>query len=291
MRETQKIWEMIIFEKEKQVFENREIISDILMNNNYTFIDREYSHYHRIRIRGIQQKNEESLKILRSIINSKREEDNPLRLFQNQDQFKLYCKIHHDLDIIWYPYFFKNNGPIDEIISFARMLGKCLSVNKDEGYISHLSHFWGFFHFIEEQQQEGIAKFFQRRYEQLKLIETDKFIDTKTYLLDIESLLEKKKIDFYSPNTLDEILNRNQFASKLHEKTVRNADRLDFLYSKYNICSKWVLNALYVVMILMNIPVIDRFFLNYSVAMEKYPMDEICHHYIRTGEEKLWMRE
>lgn len=285
------VWNRIVLGKEAHALDNRKKIGEILINHKSAFIDREYEKNHRIRIRGIQKKNTETIRKLRDSIDCEMEEDKPFELFQNTEQFDLYCRVHHDLDLLWYPYFFKKDKPLEEVISFAKWLGDELTVTEDEGYTSHLSHFWGFFQFVDKKQQAGIAELFQRRYEQLKLPGTGKRIDVKEYLSDIEVLLEERKIDFYSPKSLAEILNGNQFASKLHEKTVRNAGRLDFLYSSYNICSKWMLNALYVVMILMDISVIDRFFMNYAVAMEKYPMDEICRYYLRTGEEKLWMRK
>lgn len=292
MVKTQKVLRQIIFEKETQAFDNSKKIREILLEYKYAFLDREYDNKHRIRIRGIHWENEgRTIRELRKCIDCEIQEDRPLELFENYEQFGLYSRIHHDLDILWFPHFFSSNKPLEEVISFALYLANTLTVTKDEGYNSHLSHFWGFFHFIDRRQQTGIAELFQNRYRNLKLKDTDKRIYVDEYLSDIEVMLEKGNINFYSPGSLDEILNGNQFASVLHEKTIRNAKQMDFLYSKYNICSKWVLNALYVAMILMNIPVIDRFFMNYAVSMEKYPMDEICQYYLRTGEEKLWMRE
>lgn len=47
----------------------------------------------------------------------------------------------------------------------------------------------------------------------------------------------------------------------------------------------------YIAFMLMNIPVIDKYFINYVIAMEKYPINEICELYLKTGEEKLWLKK
>ena len=77
----------------------------------------------------------------------------------------------------------------------------------------------------------------------------------------------------------------------MHEYTIRSAAESEFYKSKHYIFNRWYLNALYVAFMLMNISVIDKYFINYVIAMEKYPVDEICKIYLETGEEKIWKRE
>lgn len=284
-------WLQVFFEKEEDVKNKKEKIRLLLFGEEYAFLDREYEIKHRIRMRGIRKNEDEVRKILGDDVALCFVEENPNLFFQNLEQFILYCKIHHELDQFWFPYYFTDSLPLELLVANAKIMAKDLTVLKDEGYNSHLSHFWGFFHSLSTFQKEGVLQLFHERYTQLRELPGERMLHLPCYLENIDGLVKEGKMDFYSPQSLQLCLETKKFASKLHESAAQNAEQSEFLHSKHYICNRWYLNALYVSMILMNISVADRFFLNYVIAMEKYPVDEICKEFLQTGEEKIWLRE
>ena len=284
-------WLQVHFENEEDAKIKKEEIGLLLSSEEYAFLDREYEKKHRIRIRGIQKNEDEVRKILGESIEIYFMEENPEIFFQNLEQFVLYCRIHHELDQFWFPYYFTDSLPMEFLISNAKILAKELTVTKDEGYNSHFSHFWGFFHSLSSTQKEGVLKLFHERYTRIQEMPGERMLYLPQYLKTIGGLVAEDKMDFYSPQSLQRCLETKKFASKLHESAALNAQQSEFFRSRNYICNRWYLNALYVSMILMNVSVADRFFLNYVIAMEKYPVDEICKFFMETGEEKVWLRE
>lgn len=283
-------WKRVIFSNEKEVHLNKEIIWEIIQLSENVFIDREYNARSWIRIRGLEIEKEEIVRILG--LNMKYTiEDEKEVAFQNSEQFLLNCHIHHQMDVHWFPYYFCDDNSIQILISNAKRMAEELTITEDEGYNSHMSHFWGFFQSLKEEQKIEIAKLFQGWFEKSCQITSYKsMINIPQFLCIIEKMIVENKIDFYSPQGLKSVLERKKFSSKMHEIAARSACNSEFLYSKHMILNRWYLNALYVSMILMKIPVIYRFYMNYVVAMEKYPVNEICENYINTGVEKIWLR-
>lgn len=284
-------WNMLVFDSEEEVRKNKEILNQILSRNEWAFIDREYTPNHRIRMRGLLEEKESQYQMMEKKLSCSVTREKPLLFFSNVEQMILNCKIHHELDMFWFPYYFTRQVSVEQVTASAKIVANKLTMEDDEGYNSHISHFWGFFISLDSEQRKGILTWFKRRYEGIRRVEMSEMIEPSIFLDTVEQMIESGKLDFYSPANLKTIIARNQFASKLHEATIKNTENESFYRSKYFIFNRWYLNALYVSMILMGIPVIDRFFMNYVIAMEKYPLDEICETFLRTGEEKIWQRE
>ena len=256
----------------------------------YMFIDREYEREHRFRIRGILGNEKficDNLGKKDGFTISSETND----FFENIEQFILYCSIHNMLDKVWYKHYFAKTVKLEDVIGFCKKMAENITIQSDEGYNSHFSHFWGFFHTLTSYQKTSILSVFQKRYQNIKRTEYHFAIDINTPLHTIEEMIKIDKLNFFSPQRLDKIIKNGEFASKMHEYTIRNAAESEFYKSKHYIFNRWYLNALYVAFMLMNISVIDKYFINYVIAMEKYPVDEICKIYLETGEEKLWKRE
>lgn len=285
-------WRQVIFENDIDALNEKERIKEILHGHRYAFVDREYGEQHRIRIRGIQEGAD-----IRRFLNEVRgsyilAEETHKSFFQNFEQFVLYCEMHHELDLYWFPYYFADPPQLELVINHAKLIADKLTVTLDEGYNSHLSHFLGFFYSLTEKQKEEILFSFRERYKKTDISSLqDEMMSTDVYLDQISKMVEAKKLDFFSPYTLESLREKKQYASKTHERTIENAEKSNFLFSKYYICNRWYLNALYVSMILMNIPVIDKFFMNYVLAKERYLLDEMCERNLQTGEEVIWLRE
>lgn len=284
-------WNALIFDSEEEVGENREMLNQVLTQNAWAFIDREYAQNHRIRMRGLLAGEESQYQMLEKKLGCSITQEKPLLFFSNMDQVLLNCKMHHELDLFWFPHYFTRQVSVEQVAASAKVVADKLTVEEDEGYNSHISHFWGFFVSLDRDQRKGILAWFQRRYEGFKRVEMPGMVEPDRFLDTVEQMIESGKLDFYSPAKLKTIIAGNKFTSQLHEATLKNAENERFYLSKYSIFNRWYLNALYVSMILMGIPVIDRFFMNYVIAMEKYPLDEICETFLRTGEEKIWQRE
>ena len=256
----------------------------------YMFIDREYEGEHRFRIRGI-------LGNKKFICDNLGKKDGfaissePNDFFENIEQFILYCSIHNMLDKVWCKHYFAKTVKLEDVIGFCKKMAENITVKSDEGYNSHFSHFWGFFHTLTSYQKTSILSIFQKRYLNIKSTEYHFAIDISNPLHTIEEMIKTDKLNFFSPQSLDKTIKNGIFASKMHEYTIRSAAESEFYKSKHYIFNRWYLNALYVAFMLMNISVIDKYFINYVIAMEKYPVDEICKIYLETGEEKIWKRE
>lgn len=287
-------WYVITFENEKEILNLKPFVLKTLKENKYTFVDREYQAGHRLRIRGIDGNIDTIISQIKMEERIYVTEESVTAFFENTEQFLLNCEIHHELDLFWFPYYFEKKILVEKVIKNAEMIAENLTIY-DEGYNSHISHFWGFFISLENnEKREGILQYFADRYCSYRnsdLNEEGQMIDVVPYLEKVEKLTEKNKINFYSPSKVDDLLREDRFASKLHKRTAENAKQDQFFLSKNCITNRWYLNALYVAMILMKLPVIDRYFLNYCIAQKMYEVDRSCREYIRTGEERIWMRK
>nr|WP_315101717.1 hypothetical protein [uncultured Catonella sp.] len=278
----------IIFNSDIEYYKTK--IFELFDTEKYMFIDREYDGEHRIRIRGILG-DENYISDILGKKNGFVFSTEPDDFFENIEQFILYCSIHNMLDKVWCKHYFANTAKLEDVIGFCKEMAENITVKSDEGYNSHFSHFWGFFHTLTHYQKTRILRIFQKKYQNIKITEYPFAIDIKTPLNTIEKMITMDKLNFFSPQSINRIVENGEFASKIHERTIRNAAESEFYKSKHYILNRWYLNALYVALMLMNIPVIDKYFINYVMAMEKYPVDEICEMYLKTGEEKLWKRE
>lgn len=282
-------FKQVIFEGD--IKKSKSKVEALFNNERYSFIDREYEGEHRIRLRGIIGEVDKIYSILGDKKDYFLKEEDGNEFFENIEQFILYCTIHHTIDDKWFNHYFVNTVKLKNVINFCKGMAESLTIQRDEGYNSHFSHFWGFFHTLTSYQKKGILEIFKRRYENIKITKEASGIDIEMFLKIIDQMISEEKINFYSPLTIDKLIIKRQFSSKLHEHTMKDAVNASFYKSKHYIFNRWYLNALYITFMLMNIPVIDKYFINYVIAMEKYPINEICELYLKTGEEKLWLKK
>lgn len=284
-------WYVITFENENEVANLKQVVFQILKENEYAFLDREDSGNHRLRIRGINSNIEEIVFRIEKMGQISVTEEFPTDFYINIEQFMLNCEIHHELDMYWLPYYFEKMVSVEDVIKNAEIIAKELTTY-DEGYISHISRFWAFFISLENnEKREELLNYYEDRYSDFRknnIAKDTRMINVSPYLEKVEKMIDEQKIVFYSPINIDFILKKDQAVSKLHREAVERMKQEQLYMPKYYIINRWYLNALHVSMILMKLPEVDRFFLNYCVAHNMYKIDEYCREYIKTGEVRIW---
>lgn len=285
-------WYTIIFENKGKISDLKRFILQILEENEFAFVDKEFNAGQRFKVQGINR-NIESLgyqnqkKVQISIT-----EVNPTSFFDNTEQFLLNCELHHELDLFWFPYYFDQKVSIEKVIKNAELIADDLTLY-DEGYNSHISNFWGFFVSLgDNRKREEILNYFRARYDIYRKDAPvkEKMINIAPYVEKTKALVKENKINYYFPKKVENILRKDILTSKLQKQSAENAKQDRFYLSELGITNRWYLNALYVSMVLMNLSVIDRYFLNYCISQKLYEVDQSCREYIRTGEERIWMR-
>lgn len=222
-------------------------------------------------------------------------EKNPVR-FQNKEQKELYENIHRDFDLLLSPHYFIKN----DIYELTSVVDTMIQVfDNKNGWNSHISHFWYFFQSLNRNQKNYLYKLFKERKEKYSVnkpsleetLTLEVQMITKKYLEKVNLLLEDRKINFYSPKSLEHLRKQDNFSSNLHKQTLFNEDyQKEILFDVTRITNRWLLNVFYEKLVLLKIPLIEKFFLNYLIGCQdpNAHLDDSIEYYLKEGEEKIW---
>lgn len=210
--------------------------------------------------------------------------------FQNNKQENLYSSISRALDEIYLNYYFNNNLEYLEIakdlFSIASSLneysyahdGKVLDSN---GFISHLSHYYGFLYSFSKQKRNEIS----HKFEEKALIDLEKikgnYYTKRTEALvalvnntenTIQNLIEENHLNFYSPNTEKQFKANMNTASSRHALVFNDATFNEYVINDVILCTnRWFLNVFYEKLVLLKIRPIEKYYINYLLGRFKYP--------------------
>lgn len=222
--------------------------------------------------------------------------DSMFEYFKDESKYIIYRDTSIKFDEIFADYYFCkkiNNGDIYIfIINIYKYFYKLKKMS-----ISHWSHFWGFFMKDDIVDKEKLYEYIKKN--QIKKISTDFFYKDAIFLANelynnlLKELKKDDKFNIYYPRDIKVLLNNGKISSKLHKNTLEyineNVDikrDIDYLF---NI---WFLNILYEKMILLEITILDKYIINYSISKFcEYNLDKSINEYIKNKKEVIFINE
>ena len=93
----------------------------------------------------------------------------------------------------------------------------------------------------------------------------------KSIYLEIQSLLVRKKIDYFSPSSRNEEIKKDNFASWIHKETILNDKYQSSINTAEVITARWIVNIIYEKMILLDFSVLEKYFMNYVLSYIHHP--------------------
>ncbi|WP_066265356.1 hypothetical protein [Heyndrickxia acidicola] len=213
-------------------------------------------------------------------------------IFQNQKQLEVYSAIHNIFDEYYLDRYFKKNDIVSitkDLLTFIKTLPERILQDKplmvSNGYISHLSHFIGFLHSLKQEERERIRNEFNIRRDKdlLKLKQNDTSKTNKTFIHNlttihrlISNLIEQGFIDFYSPNTLEDVKEKLEFASERHKQVHLESSNKNLIIKDNVLCTnRWILNVLYEKLVLLEIKPLDKFYMNFLLSSVRFTDTQI----------------
>lgn len=212
--------------------------------------------------------------------------DDLYTIFENKEQYELYKDVERYLDKMLIDKYFQDND-------IFQMINLILNTSKEfegDGYVSHLSHFWFFFQTLEQEQKKGVYKLFKEKAKLYKKTNDSSF-DLSFLKKRVTYLIHEEKLNYYSPTTKDIVKENKMYASEVHKKTLYDEKYQKAIYRDVSIITnRWFLNVFYEKLILMNITIIEKFFLNYVISLNRpnTHINESIEFNLKTGVEKLW---
>lgn len=204
-------------------------------------------------------------------------------LFENELYDQLFRKVNHIFDSYFKNSYFHDYSLYDLMgeMSLYHQTLKQFENTEGDAYKCHLSHYIGFLNGLSEENRLKIKRAFDNRFDDDFAKETVDFPTKSTELIeqlfcfikDIHDLVDKKQLDFYAPSNREKTLQNIHQFSKRHQLTHSKRNVETFLYNPVIISNRWVMNALYKKMLLLNIKNLDRFYLNYVFARQAFPSD------------------
>lgn len=198
----------------------------------------------------------------------------------------LFMEINNIIDRYFFENYFKKNSLhkiIEEIYTFHSLLEAHEKYQSTDAYNCHLSHYVAFIHKLNESDKNKIEYEFNNKF--INEMENGSFEFEKkaTKLTDdllgfyykIRSLVHNKKLDFYMPFDRSYIEKNWNYASSRHKETFSEKNIENHLYNDVLIVNRWITNALYKKILLMNFTNLDRFYMNYSISRLVYPPHEL----------------
>ncbi|GGE58989.1 hypothetical protein [Priestia taiwanensis] len=206
--------------------------------------------------------------------------------FQNDEQYEIYMYINSVFDDVYMDYYWSKDITVNDvfcdIFPFVSSLPETTISEEDDmyssGYVSHLSHYLGFLHSLSESNQQKIEQKFRERANTENMI-VDKPINNRKELSPglmqsyerICTLVDTDKINFYSPLEEAVFLERNSEASFRHRAVFeKQVLREKVIKDKVLCTNRWISNVLYEKLVLLGIPPIEKFYLNYLISRKKY---------------------
>lgn len=206
---------------------------------------------------------------MRSIISI----DNSKNYFQNFEQYKLYLDLENWFDEQLKKYYFTRNDLFEFINWVDKLLSKIpVSKNNDvieSGYESQLSHLYAFLNSLTVEQRRKIIDQFELFYvnnDNNSVLNASSRIALDT-IENVKFLIAQRKLDFYSPSTIEEQIASNSFASYYHKKTVLgDKSKNSAIRSSSLTLGRWLVNLVYEKMILMNFTILEKYFMNFCLV-------------------------
>ncbi|KOO51840.1 hypothetical protein [Viridibacillus arvi] len=209
----------------------------------------------------------------------------PLSNLENINQKKLYLRIDKKLDNLFAEFYFKPKvllEILELLLDFTLKFDEFWKENYSYSlklfnpYVSHLSHFTGFVNSLNEMESDIIYNEFEERHDY-----NGNYIPKRNELFNsfleifsmVEEMIINKEINFFSPYKLEVILEGidNENLALGHAKIYNNPQLINEMnVNTPLIVNKWFLNILYEKLLLMNINVKDKYYLNYSISMTYY---------------------
>lgn len=215
-------------------------------------------------------------------------EENIMSFFKTPTLFSLYLQIENYFDQRLFKNYFERGylfdfiQAIDELLSYIPKK-KGITVTND-GYLSQYSHFLAFFSSLDNSSKEEVkVKFPQLTKEYKEWTKSNRkdnqYIDltfsckefVKSIYLEIQSLLVRKKIDYFSPSSRNEEIKKDNFASWIHKETILNDKYQSSINTAEVITARWIVNIIYEKMILLDFSVLEKYFMNYVLSYIHHP--------------------
>ncbi|QFT90792.1 hypothetical protein FIU87_19280 [Bacillus sp. THAF10] len=211
--------------------------------------------------------------------------------FQNEEQLQIYIKINQIFDR-WFRnrYWKKDNHILSitrDIIPFSAYLPDTVLSEEhalySNGYVSHLSHYLGLLHSLNEKSKQAIIGKFEQAGEKdreslMECMEKDNALtrELKVLFQDMEDAVQRDVLNFYSPHD-DAHIETKVAASSSRHKAALGTPALSQLILKDSvlITNRWILNVLYEKLVLLNIKPLDKFYMNYLLSTIRFKKEEV----------------
>src|SRR5699024_5478669 len=206
--------------------------------------------------------------------------------FHNNLEDNLFIEVNNIFDRYFLDCYFKDNDlykVIEEIWDFHTQLQKYVEENSPNAYNCHLSHYIAFIHKLNDNDKEKIEYQFNKKFLKdkehrrfdFKTISTKLTEELLEFYFRIRPLVKKRKLDFYMPHNRAYVDRKIKVASSRHKMTFSKKNMEKHLYNDVLIVNRWVNNALYTKMLLLNFNNLDRFYMNYLISRLIYPISEL----------------
>lgn len=214
--------------------------------------------------------------------------ENYISFFKNTCLFSLYVQIEKYFDSLLCKNYFERGYLFDFIQAIDKLLSyipikKGITVIND-GYLSQYSHFFAFFESLDIDSKAEIRKQFPQLTQKYKnwvrnnkvnnqyedLISKGENFVNRIYS-EIQVLIADKKINFFSPSSLEEEIKKDNFATWAHKEALTNKKYQKSINTAEVITARWLVNVIYEKMILLDFSVLEKFFMNYVLSYIHHP--------------------
>ncbi|KMJ59131.1 hypothetical protein AB685_08710 [Bacillus sp. LL01] len=211
--------------------------------------------------------------------------------FQNKKQLQIYIKINQIFDR-WFIncYWNKDNNILSitkDIVPFCAYLPDTVLSREhalySNGFVSHLSHYLGLLHSLNEKNKQAIVERFEQAAENdreslMENLDKDNALtrELKVLFQEMKDAVKRDVLDFHSPHD-DAHIEKKVAASSNRHKLAMGTPTLSKLILKDSvlITNRWILNVLYEKLVLLNIKPLDKFYMNYLLCSIRFKKEEV----------------